>query len=96
MRRSQSAIQPHGSAATVRHLPPAWWAGGRIELYTAAGLTWDRTTDAALSLPTLKRQISQRKYCAKKAFRVLPGTGPAGGGHMMVARGFQTVAIPES
>jgi hypothetical protein len=64
------------------------------QLYTAAGLKWDRTTDAALSLPTLKRQISQRRYCSKKPF-AFSWHWTNGGGHMMVARGFQTIAIPE-
>jgi hypothetical protein len=74
--------------------PAACVVGGwPDQLYTAAGLTWDRTTDAALDLGVLKRQISQRKYCAKKPF-AFTWHWNTGGGHMMVARGFQTVNIP--
>ena len=64
------------------------------ELYTAANLTWDRTTDAALSLQDLKREISHQSFCRKKPF-AFAWHWNTGGGHMMVARGFQTVVIPE-
>ena len=67
------------------------WPDG---LYTRAGLIWDRTTDAALDLGVLKRQISQRRYCAKKPF-AFTWHWTGGGGHMMVARGFRTLVIPE-
>ena len=75
--------------------PAACIVGGWPDgLYTSAGLTWDRTTDAALDLSVLKRQISQQKYCAKKPF-AFTWHWNTGGGHMMVARGFRTVVIPE-
>jgi hypothetical protein len=74
--------------------PAACVVGGwPDQVYTAAGLTWDQTADAALDLPVLKRQISQRRYCAKKPF-AFAWHWTTGGGHMMVARGFQTVTIP--
>ncbi len=63
------------------------------QLYTAANLTWDRTSDTALSLATLKRQISQRRYCSKKPF-AFTWHWSGGGGHMMVARGYQSLEIP--
>jgi hypothetical protein len=75
--------------------PAACVVGGwPDDLYTAAGLTWDRTTDAALDLGTLKRQISQQSRCASKPF-AFTWHWNTGGGHMMVARGFQTVVIPD-
>ena len=67
------------------------WPDG---LYASAGLAWDRTTDAALDLGVLKHQVSQQKYCARKPF-AFTWHWNSGGGHMMVARGFQTVVIPE-
>ena len=73
--------------------PAACVVGGwPDQLYTAANLTWDRTTDAALSLSTVKKQISQRKYCAKKPF-AFTWHWTTGGGHMMVARGYQSIDI---
>jgi hypothetical protein len=75
--------------------PAACVTGGwPDELYTAAGLTWDRTTDSALSLATLKREISQRSSCRRRPF-AFTWHWNTGGGHMMVARGFQTIVIPE-
>lgn len=70
--------------------PTACIVGGwPDQLYSAAGLTYDRTSDTALSLTTLKRQISQRKYCAKKPF-AFTWHWKTGGGHMMVARGYHS------
>jgi hypothetical protein len=66
------------------------WPDG---LFTAAGLTWDRTTDSALSLATLKREISQRSSCRKKPF-AFTWHWKTSGGHMMVARGFRTLVLP--
>ena len=48
----------------------------------------------ALDLGTLKRQVSQQNKCAKKPF-AFTWHWKTGGGHMMVARGFQTVVIPD-
>jgi hypothetical protein len=75
--------------------PTACIVGGWPDgIYSGAGLTWDRTTDAALSLDALKQQISQRSACAKKPF-AFSWHWTGGGGHMMVARGFSSLAIPE-
>ncbi len=54
--------------------------------------SFDRTTNAALSWDDLKKQISTSSSCQKKPFCFTwHWPPPGGGGHMMVAIGYQTV-----
>jgi len=72
--------------------PAACVMGGWPDtVYSRAGLTYDRTSNAALSLTYLKRQISQKSACVKKPF-AFSWHWNGGGGHMMVARGY--LALP--
>lgn len=52
--------------------------------------SFKKTTDAALSWDTLRKQISTRPYCKKRPF-CFTWHHSWGGGHMMVAIGYTTV-----
>jgi hypothetical protein len=55
------------------------------------GFTFKRTNGTALSWSDLRSQVSNQQYCKKKPFAFSWGwTG--GGGHMMVVKGFVTLA----
>jgi hypothetical protein len=62
------------------------------DLLTAAGLTWTRTTDSALSLAMVKSQISRQSSCWARPF-AFTWRWTNGGGHMMVARGYRVLEL---
>ena len=55
------------------------------------GFSFDKTTNAALSWDDLKEQVSDEKNCCKTPF-CFSWKWNGGGGHMMVVKGYVTVA----
>lgn len=53
--------------------------------------TFNKTTSTALSWDQLRKQISDEPNCKKKPF-CFTWAWPGGGGHMMVAKGYVTLA----
>lgn len=54
------------------------------------GLSFERTSDSALSWDSLKRELAQESNCGRRPV-AYSWHWAGGGGHMMVASGYQTV-----
>lgn len=55
------------------------------------GFTFKTTSDAPLTWDQVRKQVSNQSYCSKKPF-AFSWHWPGGGGHMMVVKGYTTVA----
>lgn len=55
------------------------------------GFTFKKTSESPLAWNQLKKQISNNSYCKKKPF-AFSWRWPGGGGHMMIVKGYLTLA----
>lgn len=62
--------------------------------FTKYNFTYVKTSDAPLTWETLKSEISTGNKCGNRPFCFTwKWTGPGGGGHVMVAVGYQTITL---
>lgn len=79
------APQYNATGACVNCACPGWPEFGKYDF------SFKRTSNTALSWSDLRKQISNERYCKKKPF-AFSWRWNGGGGHMMVAKGYLTLA----
>lgn len=79
------APQYNAAGSCINCACPGWPEFGKYDF------TFERTSNAALSWDDLRKQVSNQRYCKKKPF-AFSWHWAGGGGHMMVVKGYLTLA----